>query len=140
VRALFILVLGLSLFASEIRLPNFNEAFSISISSKRPILLIVGKENCRYCEKLLSSLRSSRAIRKISPFFVLSYVDADNDFVPVEIAERTEAVPAIFFVSVSKRGDVVIEGGPVYGIVSSTSLISIAKTKIPDLSLPQDLD
>ena len=75
----FLLMVVMSIFMSNIYangfvLESLEEAKTLSKSTKQPILVIFGSENCSFCTKLMADIDNGQLTDYLDPY-IICYVD-----------------------------------------------------------------
>ena len=77
-------------------LSNINDAFTKAKSEKkRMILLIVIKDGCHWCEKMLEETMQDKVVKKVLSDTVIVITDLDSALSKVYKAEQT---PSLYFI------------------------------------------
>lgn len=101
---------------------NFVDGFHYAQQTGKNMFVIVGSQTCSFCKDLKLKSEKTKKIREtIKNFFVPVYIEKEKDFIPVDLLERSDLIPAIFIVSY-KNGE--IRYGPLYGDQTRTNLLN----------------
>ena len=97
------LLTGMNLFAAEIHwVPSYKEALALSKKEKKPIIFVMKKHGCQFCEKLERETFSNPiVINEINKNFIPYKVMADEPSacVPYMLAVYTNGFPTIWFLN-----------------------------------------
>ena len=77
---------------------TYKEAYEIKDIVNKKAIVIIGSENCHYCEKLLNDIESNNDIRNIiNNNFIPIYLDKDKDFIPIDL--YSTLTPTVYILS-----------------------------------------
>ena len=67
-----------NIYANGFILDSLEEAQSLSKSTKQPILVIFGSENCSFCTKLMADIDSGQLTTYLDPY-IICYIDLNKN-------------------------------------------------------------
>ena len=120
-KTLLILALAFFSWASDGMWSNYVQGFQKAAATGAGMFVIVGSKTCPFCKKLKKEIEESPYLRKKMGIFIPVYVDKESDFIPVDLLEKSENVPAVFVVA--KNNEII--GGPIYGYRTSSEMARI---------------
>ena len=82
---------------------NYAAAISKAEKEKKMLVMVVVKENCRWCDKLINNTLSEETVKNKLENYITLIVDKDDDF-PSEFKENF--FPSIFYIDYSTQKSV----------------------------------
>ena len=82
---------------------NYATAISKAKSEKKLLVMVVVKENCRWCEKLINKTLSEETVKSKLENYITLIVDKNDDF-PSDFKENF--FPSIFYIDYSTQKSV----------------------------------
>ena len=107
-KTILLLFVAAQLIASQINwVDNYSKALEIAKKVNKPIIFVMKKHGCQYCEKLENeTFKDPKVIKKINEKFVPVKIFADEptSCMPYTLAVYTNGFPTIWFLR--KNGEI----------------------------------
>ena len=82
---------------------NYSTAISKAVKEKKLLVMVVVKEGCRWCDKLVNKTLSEETVKKKLENYITLIVDKDDEF-PSDFKENF--FPSIFYIDYSTQKSV----------------------------------
>ena len=73
-----IILLSSALYGADFTVKSLDEAKTLSKSTKQPILVIFGSDNCSFCTKLKDDISNGQLTEYVDPY-IICYVDLKDN-------------------------------------------------------------